>query len=663
MFLRVFYYFTLIFLVFSSLPAFSASVCEDGFIDPIRSLSLPRTPSSSRRRGSTGVESYGQLLIRLAQSSLGVKELNPEQTKALETYHRVVRGEKGTDGTFARVGNYTFSQRRRIIQFLQEVFSPEQIITLIETGVVEINRSSDAKITRRVLRNFKEGQKIFIQVSGNKVLRVSKILEEINSGWLVEAERISKESGQIVKELVFLIKGDIKAPPLLEASQAKLTGISEKTSRGVIIDAYVKDEDGVTYKTIKGNKIFFSYERAIENGLLPRNPTTQDYQKLERVLDSYISNNHDQLVQALKDMGSSLASSAFIYVHLNPLLQWSFIIGKPEFRLASPELESVFEAAQSTRKRVDSSEFNVPSFSSRRKELAGQGYESNYTEGIDYINEWIVARRLFRKLRVNPRITHIKYFADQISRHIAHIRKGLKEYYFPKEESHGSKLEQLQKLDSLEEEAKKAISEERVTYEWWLEFNFGLSYIMSGRTFRRDSISWVDVLFPLKIEIPVIQESEGLGIMTFNRAGLEGLYPVGLMNRQNSEVHGGLDAALFFGHDLQHPKFGGNKLYLEYSFGHRLFHKRLLNNIENLPAEKRRKAEIIYFLMTHEYQIKNISYSDRTPQEIREEVSTMIRNDDTELFKFSEDPIQREQKIEGLTDIFMEVYEQALQHQ
>ena len=674
MFLKVFYYFILIFLVSGSSPAFSSPACEDSFASTQRSLLSPHIPSSPHRREplppGPGLESYQHLLTRLAQSNLEVTSLTSRQVKALETYHQVVQGEAGQDGTFARVGNYTFFQRRRIIRFLREVFSPEQVTTLVENGVVEINRPSDVQTIKRVSRHLKKGRKVFIQVANNKVLRVSETLEETNSGWLVEAERISKKSGQIVKEQVFLIKGGVKAPPLLEASQAKLKsqakpiGISEKTSRGFIIDTYVKEGDGITYKTIKGNKVFFPFEKAIENGLLPRNPTAQDYQKLELLLDSYISDNFKELVQTSKDMGSSLASSAFIYAHLNPLLQRSFIIGEPEFRLASPELESVFEAAQSTRKRIDSGELNVPSFSSREEELAGQGYKSNYTEGIDYINKWIAVRRLFRKLRVNPHTTHIEYFANQVPRHIAHIRRGLEDHYSPKEESHSSKTEQLQKLDKLEEEAKKAISEERVTYNWWIEFNFGLAYIMSGRTLNRHSINWVDShLFPMRMAMPVIQKSKGLGIITFNRAGLEGLYPVGLINRQSLDVHGSLDAALFFAHDLQHPMFGGNKLYMEYSFGHLLFHRRLLNNIENLPIEQRKKAEAIYFLMTHEYQIKNISYSDRTLQEVREEVFTMIQNNDAELFKLPDSPAQKKQKIEGLTDIFMEVYEQALQHQ
>ena len=146
MFSKIFYYFLLVFLVANSSQVFSTLSCEDGF--------ARSRYSTSTRDVTIGVESYRQLLTRLAQSILGVDSLSPQQVKALETYHDVVRGEIGEDGEFARVGKYTFSQRRRIVRFLREVFSPEQVTILIEDGVVEINRSSDVKITRRVFKTF-----------------------------------------------------------------------------------------------------------------------------------------------------------------------------------------------------------------------------------------------------------------------------------------------------------------------------------------------------------------------------------------------------------------------------------------------------------------------------------------------------------------------------
>ena len=62
----------------SGSQAFSALSCEDGF--------ARSRYSTSTRDVATGVESYRQLLTRLAQSSLGVDSLSPQQIKALETY-------------------------------------------------------------------------------------------------------------------------------------------------------------------------------------------------------------------------------------------------------------------------------------------------------------------------------------------------------------------------------------------------------------------------------------------------------------------------------------------------------------------------------------------------------------------------------------------------
>ena len=670
MFLKIFYYFTLVFMVFSSVPAFSASRCEGGFIDPRRSLSSPRVSSSPQmlsssqstssplRRGSTEVESYRQLLVRLTQSSLGLTSLTSQQVKALEAYHDVVRGEEGTDGTFARVGNYTFSQRRRIVKHLRQVFTPEQVSTLIETGVVEVNRSWDVKITKRVLKHFREGSKVFIQVHGY-AFRISKILEETKSGFLVEAEKLSGDQGHIVKEKLFLITESNIEVPLRVVDPSDMIGISEKTDSGFVIDVLMKsfsDFEASGRETIEGNKVFLSFDKAIENGLLPKHPMAEDYSRLEETVNYYISGRFNQISVFKNGETSHKSDLKEIYDNYTTALKNSLIVGESLFKLANPELESVFLAAQSTRKKVDSKDLNFP-FS---------------REGKDYVNEWTIVKRRLQELGANPRTTHIEYFADQVPLHMAHIRRGLEEHYSPKEKSHGSKSEQLQRLDSLEEEAKKAISEERITYRWWLEFNFQLARLISGldahlKQEAEEGTVMVHLpVFPLMVIMPAIQTTDGLGIVTFNRVGLEGVYPAGLMNRPNTieEVHGNiLPAPEFFAHDMVHSRFEGNRIYLEYSFGHRLFHKRLLTNIENLPPEKRKKAEKVYFLMTHEHPEDNISYS-RALQYVREDIIGIVYyHDDAGYFKFSDNPVQKEQEVRAIVDIFMEVYTQALQHQ
>ena len=661
MFSKVFYYFTLIFLIACSPVSFSQS-CEDAF-----------SPISTNKHSTTGIESYRQLLIQLAQSSLGVKNLSIEQIKTLETYYHVVQGETGRDETsFARAGNYTFSQRRRIVKFLREVFTPEQVTTLVEDGVVELNRASDLKITRRVLRHFNEGGKVFIQIY-SMVFRISQILEKTNNGFLVEVERINERSGQIIKEQKFLITDHVDIA-LIRADPANMTKILEKTKRGLVVDILEKEYSDFGVEIKAGNKVFFSFKKAIENDLLPKNPTVQDYREMEDILDVYISSNFNQTFNwentPYRMVNDTIIGNGKVYYNFTDSLEKSLIKGVHNFRLASSELESIFLAIESTRKRIDFSELNLSSFTSMEIALAEEGYKASYIRGIDQVNEWAVVRKKLQELRANSRTTHIEYFVNQILVHIAHIRQGLKNNYSPNIGLSGSKLEQLQRLEILEKEAEQAIIDERVTYEWWLEFNIKLARLMYGRVSislnegDRSLITTGLSFFPIMMIIPTIQIKNGPGIIAFNRNSGMGTYPAGLIDQNTAKADKRtFPAPDFFGHDVSHAQEKGNQLYLEYSAGHHLFHKRLLINMENFPPDRRKKAETVYFLMTHENRGKNISYSDRTPQQMREEVVRLIRQDTPGLFKFPDDSAKKEKKVEDLTDTFMEVYNQTLQHQ
>ena len=673
MFLRIIYYFTLIFLAADSSRAFSSLACED---DGFSGSKYSKSYYQKVNRSLLEVESYGQLLVRLTKSSLRVKSLSPEQVKALETYHQVVRGEDGTDGTFARVGNYTLPQKRRIINFLREVFTPEQITTLIEDGVVEISRSSDVKITRRVLTRFNEGKKVFIQLHGN-VYRLSRVSEEIESGFLVEAESVNLK-GDISSANLFLVTSNDIRSPIVDVHPSYMTKISEKTRSGFVIDVLTerKGESG-EIDIIEGNKVFFSFEKAWRVGLLPRRPRVRDRREIEDMLNAYIAENWNQILSK-KDLSYQMVDGTMIgngkeYPHFEDSVKKSLIEGIHSYSLANSESEAILVAAESDREKIRSRYLKLPPSPNTEAQLAEQGYKDDYTLGMDKIDEWVAVRKQLQKMKANPWRTHIEYFANQIPHHIAHIRKGLENNYFPSEDFHGSKLDQLRRLEDLEKEAQQVALEGRVTYEWWLEFNFRLAYIMSGFTanLKENSAdvnsSKLNILyFPTMMVIPVIQTEIGVGIITFNRVGLEGVYPAGLLNQMSINVHKGMPAYSFFSHDVFHSVFaGGNEIYREHSAGHRLFHKRLLDNIESLPVEKRKKAEIIYFLMTHEYRGINIGYNDWTPQKMREEIVKKIYEDTADLFNFSkDDPSEAEkEKIEDLADNFIEVYSQTLQHQ
>ena len=108
-----------------------------------------------------------------------------------------------------------------------------------------------------------------------------------------------------------------------------------------------------------------------------------------------------------------------------------------------------------------------------------------------------------------------------------------------------------------------------------------------------------------------------------------------------------------------------------YSAGHRLFHKRLLENIEKLPLKQRKTAWNVYFIMSHESGLYNLScpvsrsplycYDYRT--QLKDRIMNRIEEDKSGAFKLPTDPAQKQRKLETLADTFIAVYNQTEQHQ
>ena len=105
----------------------------------------------------------------------------------------------GKDGRPARAGHYTIGQTRKIIRFLENHFSREQVKTLIEDGVVEINRVMPVINTRKVLNELRKGREVFVSTVGGDYFRsrVSKVLEETKHGVLMELEHVNSNSGEL----------------------------------------------------------------------------------------------------------------------------------------------------------------------------------------------------------------------------------------------------------------------------------------------------------------------------------------------------------------------------------------------------------------------------------------------------------------------------------
>ena len=212
-------------------------------------------------------------------------------------------------------------------------------------------------------------------------------------------------------------------------------------------------------------------------------------------------------------------------------------------RSIHPATQVLFEATQGAKKEVSREDIKLSPPTHEAEKLQQQGYGPAWTKGIDKLNEWVEVRRQLQDLRANPRTTHIPYFADQIEGHLTFATKALE----PMSE------QTKQHLANLQKQAKKAISKKKVTYEWWIEFNFLLGDVLSYRSdipsiIPESMMAGLFSQFPLQMAVPTTQGE--IGIITFNRAHSEGIYPLGLISQPKEVESEVLDPIQFFRHDM-----------------------------------------------------------------------------------------------------------------
>ena len=288
--------------------------------------------------------------------------------------------------------------------------------------------------------------------------------------------------------------------------------------------------------------------------------------------------------------------------------------GRNIAKIVPVKFEVLFEATQSEREIITLEDLNLPTPTNKEAELTKQGYGLDYTKGLDDLNEWAAVRRQLQELKANPYTTHVEYFANQIQDHIKHIEIAI---------SSSANTMRLIYLKKLAEEARQAITDKKVTYKWWLEFNNELSYIVSN-SFMMDPFypsikSYIESMidkFPLKMMMPTTKGE--LGYMILSRASNEGIYPLGLINKTIE----GRQPIDFIKHDMEHARtqmmegLKNRRVGVEAtgdilsSIGQHLLHKRILESLESLPFEKRKQAEWDYYRMIHEED----GYYDLFPQ-------------------------------------------------
>ena len=281
--------------------------------------------------------------------------------------------------------------------------------------------------------------------------------------------------------------------------------------------------------------------------------------------------------------------------------------------MSSPCEEDGFTEEQSTlkavRTRTNPGELTLPEKSRREESLQKKGYSPFWTRGLNEVNKWLALKEQFIRLKANPHITHIDYFADQIPTHIEFIKTAMT--------SLPHRSERQKALEHLEKKAKEAINNRKVTYEWWIKFNHNLSKILSdsySQIFPDKApideasmlIDSLISLFPGKVLMPTTQG--GLGIITLNRIHPLNIHPLGLIKTDQLTHNRTVSPEGFFLHDIGHA----NRSDHFSSPTHKKFHDLLMEKIEGLPTEKRQNVELIYFVLIHELNIDFIAQSLHT---------------------------------------------------
>ena len=104
--------------------------------------------------------------------------------------------------------------------------------------------------------------------------------------------------------------------------------------------------------------------------------------------------------------------------------------------------------------------------------LKAQGFKPEYYRGVDQAREFNEVARYLRTINADPKKTHIPYFADQIDKTISDFEQAFRKH----NQNNPEFLEErLAILEEIKKEARKRVTDQNVTYDWWTNFNFRLS--------------------------------------------------------------------------------------------------------------------------------------------------------------------------------------------
>ena len=263
--------------------------------------------------------------------------------------------------------------------------------------------------------------------------------------------------------------------------------------------------------------------------------------------------------------------------------------------------------------------------------LIEQGFSLAYYAGVDLIREFSAVHEYLKQIEADAELTHIPYFADQVSKIIAVFEK---EFIEQNKEDIEFLEERLKVLETFKRNALIRIENKEVTYDWWLTFNTALAVIGTKDKLTLSQYIWISGLYEseeninqyfktyesfkealskhgraelthfgrlnrIKSNFPeevIFFTSEDLGIMALNRM-INKSYVFEVTGKKKFADSVLAEPITYYLHDIGH--INGvqymNRYYNEQTIRDVI---RKLNSISNLTDRK--KAEIAVFWFLHE---------------------------------------------------------------
>ena len=167
------------------------------------------------------------------------------------------------------------------------------------------------------------------------------------------------------------------------------------------------------------------------------------------------------------------------------------VVGDDLLRRASRKLEQDLQAIR-----------NSP----QERLLREQGFKRSYYAGVDQAREFNAVAKYLRKIKADPKRTHIQYFSDQIEKTIADFEQAFRKH---NQDNPEFLAERLKILEELKKEARKRMKDQDVTYDWWANFNLRLPMIAEDSDFIRQILemrSRKKLIDDLDLNNPTIRE-------------------------------------------------------------------------------------------------------------------------------------------------------------